>query len=75
MRKKDLNRAVKNYRDVLEGMEFRNLDDLAKETRDCRSIGELAISRIKSMLELIEKLKSEKTKTIKNIDWNMKNLN
>jgi len=59
MRKKDLKRAVKNYRDVLEGMEFRNLDDLAKETRDCRRIGEVAISRIKNMLELIEKLKSE----------------
>jgi len=38
--------AAKNFRAVLEGAEFERLDDLAKETRDCRRIGEVAKERI-----------------------------
>jgi hypothetical protein len=41
-----LARAAKNYRAVLDGMEFKHLDELAVETRDCRVIGETAKKRI-----------------------------
>jgi hypothetical protein len=51
-----LKREAKNYKNILIGMEFEELDSLATEFRDTTQIGIVASQRIKAQAEEIERL-------------------